>query len=536
MVFTAAQLTAFFTTADYLRLSARTAAAIAAEGITEPADLAEFDKEGLDAIFRNLRKPPRALQGGAGRGAAGRGGGGGRGLVDVEPFIVPAKSQMRIYASALAVKYYVATARELDPENMPWVVVQRFHEEWKAIVEKKKMDVPDAPKLTKGLAVYKWLESVRNHLNQVIGVRYAPLSYVIREIAAVNPVPPVLQLGEPFAEEYGSVEGEMIARLSHTHPLFKSDNGQVFDVIEAALRGTSISPSIAQFRKTRDGRAAYLALVSQHAGRDVWDKLQREAEHKLQNVKWNGQTTITLQQHMSMHRREWITLQDCSEYIPVEVPNGRQRVTWLMNSITSIDPGVLAAIAAVRQDEVDKRVNFESAVAYLAPVCPVAAKQQRRGKLEANVSGTTAGGLGSTGKTGVSLRYHKYAEFQKLSEEQKKELREWKTNNKTNGKRKSAPAGDKKATKKMKGMLAAFSAANTEAIQALVDSNSATVAAVAAGLGSTMGTQPKGAIGSVTTVTPTKTPAELMLAAEVAALKLKSILKGGESKDKKKSN
>ncbi len=44
--------------ANYLGLSARTAAAIAAKGIAEPADLAEFDKEGLDAIFRNLRKPP----------------------------------------------------------------------------------------------------------------------------------------------------------------------------------------------------------------------------------------------------------------------------------------------------------------------------------------------------------------------------------------------------------------------------------------------------------------------------------------------
>jgi hypothetical protein len=58
MVFTAAQLTAFFTTVDYLGLSARTAAAIAAEGITEPSDLAEFNKEGLDAIFRNLHNPP----------------------------------------------------------------------------------------------------------------------------------------------------------------------------------------------------------------------------------------------------------------------------------------------------------------------------------------------------------------------------------------------------------------------------------------------------------------------------------------------
>jgi hypothetical protein len=58
MVFTAAQLTAFFTTANYLGLSAWTVAAIAVKGITETADLAEFDKEGLDAIFCNLHKPP----------------------------------------------------------------------------------------------------------------------------------------------------------------------------------------------------------------------------------------------------------------------------------------------------------------------------------------------------------------------------------------------------------------------------------------------------------------------------------------------
>jgi len=54
-------------------------------------------------------------------------------------------------------------------------------------------------------------------------------------------------------------------------------------------------------------------------------------------------------------------------------------------------------------------------------------------------------------------------------------------------------------------------------------------------MGSTSGTQPKVTIGAVTMMTPTKSPAELVLAAEVAALKLKSILKGGESKDKAKS-
>ena len=47
--------------------------------------------------------------------------------------------------------------------------------------------------------------------------------------------------------------------------------------------------------------------------------------------------------------------------------------------------------------------------------------------------------------------------------------------------------------------------------------------------------QPKVTIGATTTMAPTKSPAELVLAAEVAALKLKSILKGGENKYKAKS-
>ena len=47
-----------------------------------------------------------------------------------------------------------------------------------------------------------------------------------------------------------------------------------------------------------------------------------------------------------------------------------------------------------------------------------------------NVSGASASGFGFIGKTGVSLHYHKYAKFQKLLEEQMKELKEWKANNK----------------------------------------------------------------------------------------------------------
>ncbi len=87
-------------------------------------------------------------------------------------------------------------------------------------------------------------------------------------------------------------------------------------------------------------------------------------------------------------------------HIPVEVPNDRARFTYLLDSLKTIDPSVLAALAAVRQDDADKRVNFENAFTFLAPSCPVIAKAAKKGRVtfEANVSGTGGkthlGGLG----------------------------------------------------------------------------------------------------------------------------------------------
>jgi len=260
-------------------------------------------------------------------------------------------------------------------------------------------------------------------------------------------------------------------------------------------------------------------LKLQHAGKDVWDKLNRESEVKLQQSKWTGTTNITLQQHMSMHqhRHEWITLQDCSQHIPVDVPNGCQRVTWLsMNSITLL-------------------ANFESAVAYLAPVCPAAAKQQKKGKFEANVSGT-AGALGAIGKTGVALHYHKHADFMKLREDQKKELKEWRASNSgesSSGKKRMQGGSNNSGNKKFKSMLAALSAETKEAIQAVADSNTATIAAVAAGIESSSPTPQCVSIGAATTVKPTS-HAEL-ITAQVAALKLQNILKRDDSKKEKRA-
>ena len=65
----------------------------------------------------------------------------------------------------------------------------------------------------------------------------------------------------------------------HTHAHFKIDYANVFDMIETAVCGSEIAPTIVPFRKIRDGRGALKAIKNQHAGVRVWDnivKMQRK--------------------------------------------------------------------------------------------------------------------------------------------------------------------------------------------------------------------------------------------------------------------
>jgi hypothetical protein len=179
------------------------------------------------------------------------------------------------------------------------------------------------------------------------------------------------------------------------------------------------------------------ALKSQHAGKAIWDRLVKEAKHTLSNKVWSGNTPTTLAQHMGMHCHAWITLTECTKHIPVDMLNDCARVTYLIDFLKTVDPTVLAAIAAVHQDEADKRVNFKNTFVYLVPVCPVTAKTAKKtGKVafNASVSGTsgkTQGGLGGgnanpgKGSTGVAFHYHCHKEFHALNKEQKDELCAW---------------------------------------------------------------------------------------------------------------
>ena len=87
-----------------------------------------------------------------------------------------------------------------------------------------------------------------------------PLAYVIRIDPQVPGPAPTLAPNQPHSTEHGSVEGELIARASHTHALFRDDNSVVYYHLEEATKGTSYAASIKSFQKVKDGRGAWKAL------------------------------------------------------------------------------------------------------------------------------------------------------------------------------------------------------------------------------------------------------------------------------------
>ena len=182
------------------------------------------------------------------------------------------------------------------------------------------------------------------------------------------------------------------------------------------------------------------------------------------NSRWTGTTAFTLHAFLAKHWASHHTLQRCAEHVQVELPNKRSRVGYLLDNIDCNDKDVTAALSHIRLDSAQggMRSDFERSVAFLLPTDPVK-KKRGGGKRNAGQISATAAASGKAGRksnnknkdgkkvcfkpacgeTGVEFRFYKTAEFKKLTDEQKDELREhrkangnykgtWSSNNSNN--------------------------------------------------------------------------------------------------------
>ena len=248
MVFTAAQTTVFFESPDQMGIPHATMVQMQLEGIQSIADHADFEKDSLQQLADNLRKPGGRISDPDPNAPAGA-------TIPTPAFTYGAKSQKRLTVTCDLIRFYQTVARDLTAANIQWnQVMSNFEIQWKALKERKDEDDPDVPKITKALPIIKWTEAFHDFLNRVIGARMIPLAYVIQIDPQVPGNAPPLAANQPHSTEHGSVEGELVARAAHTHALFRDDNSVVYYHLEEATRGTSYAASIKPFQRGKDGR------------------------------------------------------------------------------------------------------------------------------------------------------------------------------------------------------------------------------------------------------------------------------------------
>ena len=326
----------------------------------------------------------------------------------------------------------------IDHLNIHWMpVVKNFDIQWKALVDRKKSNELDIPKISWTLPVLKWMEAFSDYLHQIIGSRMIPLAYVIREHANPPGAAPPRATSQPHSEEHGLVKMDMIMHASHDHALFREDNAKVYFKLEEATRSTMYAASIKPYQRTKNGWGAWIALSSQYAGQDKFEAEIKSAEDVLQNHMWNSNGTFTLECFIGLHRVAYVNLQAAAVKVTYQLPTEYTRVGYLLKTLEKTsDPGLQAAIACVKNDaemEEGKRYKFEATATFLLPNCPVTRRWDTKKRVSGEISEANVedmpqaevaafGNKPLIGKTGVHLQYHTYKEFQQLTDEQKDEL------------------------------------------------------------------------------------------------------------------
>ena len=416
---TSASFRAWLKSTPNMKLSSdRAVTRITYEGITTFESLTDFDKKSIEALPGICKEAIPAIEADAGAGIA------------AEPAVpgsnISSIAVRRLITAMQASKYYTSINRTMTTQDMHYAnVLSNFKVEWESYAELQDQDEPDVPLIVDKDAdrkVIKWAPIFLDCLSRTYGSK-GPLSYVLRDTVEV-PDEAEDPLGiNAYYGRSGSLQAELVARLPHEGPIYNHDNTSVYLKIEKAARGTSVESTVKAFARRKDGRAAYLALIANHAGDTKYRSIMKKRMNLLQNTKWNGRA-YPLESHVSNHRQAVDDLRECSSHITVPVPDESQRVEYLIDSINCADNTLQAAIGLIRANTNEMRSNFEAAASTLIEVDPY----RRSHKTTTSERTATIAAIdfsAGRGASGVDLRWHPPKEFKKLTSEQKEELTTW---------------------------------------------------------------------------------------------------------------
>ena len=221
-----------------------------------------------------------------------------------------------------------------------------YGQQYKDSIAEKKEDEDDVdiPKLNESKDWNSFKESFIMKLNLFKGVREIPIDYVIddtvRQYTRAN-----MLLGE---QNIVDIDDEsMKTRTVHFGQGFKIDNRTVWNKLKVVLLDKPGYNHISQFNATRNGRAAWKALITYFEGEHYKQHLRETAFQKLQTTFYRGETgRFTFEKYVNIHKSAHKMLQD-AQYNSGSGLDNETKVQYFRNGI-KYEVGIEVALSNAR--------------------------------------------------------------------------------------------------------------------------------------------------------------------------------------------
>lgn len=268
----------------------------------------------------------------------------------------------------------------------------------------------DAPEPMRKMAGWpKFKERFLTYLSQVFGMARTQLRYVVRP-----------------EEDMSSTLQEVEAYDSHDDYLFEAtvlhgvhfdvDNKTVYQALKRGILDGEAAVYLKRFDKTQNGRGAYFALLDQCEGKSSFTIRKNKAYGTLREVKFNGVgRKYTLEDYTHAHKSAHTELFECGEE-----PNESKKVNDYLNGIS--DPSLEPFKGAIYADD-SKMESFAETSTYLLNC--LATKKAAETKDHRSISAATTTGSGLPAGFKLEDKFYKPEIFNKLSKEQKDQLKVW---------------------------------------------------------------------------------------------------------------
>ena len=163
------------------------------------------------------------------------------------------------------------------------------------------------PKLTST----KWIEfktALTESLSRIIGKNKIPLTYLIRTDAVGN-----------FNAPYTNRIERLIACTSHGGAAFTNDNSDLYSIIVQHTESTEGYSLVQAHERRRNGRQAYLDLVSHFEGATFRERVAQEAGQAIRSAVYTGpKRNFTFGDYYNRHSRAHIKLLKAGKPMTIE--------------------------------------------------------------------------------------------------------------------------------------------------------------------------------------------------------------------------